>query len=152
KNYHCGYCKKFFQEVSQLIAEDKNVKIVFREFPILSEDSRLASKAALAVNSIDKNKYLAFHTALMNFRGEFTIESLISQAKELGIDEATFKKAFENPEIDKQIESNRELAKSLDISGTPAIIIDNEIAPGAIPYSQLKEKVENSRINKGKTN
>ena len=146
-DYHCGYCKRFFATLKQLMDEDKNVKIVFKEFPILSEDSRLASKAALAVNSIDKSKYIAFHALLMKNSGEFTRENLKAKAREVGIDEATFSKAMENPELEKELENNRKLAESLNISGTPGVIIGQEIAPGAIPLEELKLRVANARIS-----
>lgn len=147
-DYHCGYCKKFFSTLSQLIEEDKNIKVVFKEYPILSEDSELAAKAALAVNSLDKSKYLGFHTALMKMSGAFTLNNLTAKAQEAGIDKDAFTKAMQSPAIEKELDNNRKLAKSLNINGTPGIIIGDEIAPGAIPLEDLKAKVASARMNK----
>jgi len=144
-DYHCGYCKHFFPILTQLLEQDKNVRIVFKEFPILSEDSALASKAALAVNNIDPQKYMAFHAALMKSSGRFSMEILTEKAKEAGISEEAFKKALNNPELDKEIDHNRDLAQSLNIAGTPALIIGTELVPGAVEIETLKSKVAQAR-------
>jgi protein-disulfide isomerase len=140
-DYHCGYCKHFYPLISQLIDEDKNVRVIFKEYPILSEDSELAAKAALAVNSIDPKKYFGFHSALMKASGHFDMEMLTGVAREAGIDEGDFKKAMDNPGIDKEIQHTRQLAQSLQINGTPAIIIGTSLIPGAIGMDELKAKV-----------
>ncbi len=147
-DYHCGYCKQFLPTVTQLLGEDKNLRLVFKEFPILSEDSDLAAKAALAVNSIDKTKYLAFHTALMKMSTTFTNENLTAKAKEIGIGETDFKKAMASPDLDKQLTKNRELAYALNIHGTPAIIVGKELVPGVIPVNDLKARI--AAIREGK--
>ena len=144
-DYHCGYCKRFFAELKQFLEQDKNVRVVFKEFPILSEDSKMASKAALAVNTIDKTKYLAFHNLLMKSSGGFDMNSLTAKAKEIGIDSEKFTKAMENPAIEKELENNRKLAEALNISGTPGIIIGQEITPGAIGLEELKARVASAR-------
>jgi protein-disulfide isomerase len=149
-DYHCGYCKKFYPEIVRLLKEDRNVRIVFKEFPILSPDSVLAAKAALAVYTIDKSKYFMYHTLLMQTQGEFTETLLVDKAKQLGIDEDTFKKAFEDAALDKDIDRNKALAGDVNISGTPAIIVGSELMPGAMPYDVLKEKIAEARDFKGK--
>jgi len=144
-DYHCGYCKHFFPVISKLLEDDKNVNVVFKEFPILSEDSVLAAKAALAVNSIDKTKYFAFHSELMKAAGRYTMEILTEKAKEAGIDADTFKKAMSNPDIEKELSHNKELAQSLNIGGTPAIIIGKELLPGAVELDTIKAKIAAAR-------
>lgn len=144
-DYHCGYCKQFLPTVTELLKQDRNLRVVFKDFPILSDDSTLAAKAAAAVNSIDKNKYLAYHIALMGMSGKFTVDNLTDKAKEIGIDEKTFKTAMQSPEIEKQITSSKELAYSLNIHGTPAIIIGTEIVPGAISADEMKAKIAAAR-------
>ncbi len=147
-DYHCGYCKRFFPVLTQLLDSDHNLRLVFKEFPILAEDSALAAKAALAVNHIDKNKYLPFHTVLMKSSMGFTMENLTAKAKEIGIDPEDFKKAMQNPDLDKEISHNKDIAQQLNIAGTPAVIIGNEVIPGAITLDVLKEKVAAARATK----
>ena len=147
-DYHCHYCKQFYPTVAKLIDDDKNLRVVFKEFPILSEDSALAAKAALAVYSIDKGKYFAYHTALMKSSGAFTMDMLQDKAKEVGIDPDAFKKAMDNADLTKEIDHNKELAQSIGINGTPAIIVGNDLIPGAIEYDALKAKIASARKEK----
>lgn len=149
-DYHCGYCKRFFPSLTQLVNEDKDVRVVFKEFPILTEDSELAAKAALAVNSIDPDKYFAFHTALMKVNGRFDMDVLTDTAKSAGINVTDFKRAMESPDVSKEIERTKSLAASLNISGTPALIIGTQLVPGAIDLDTLKTKVAEARAEKGK--
>jgi len=144
-DYHCGYCKHFFPLLTRLLDEDKNVRVVFKEFPILSEDSILAAKAALAVSKLDKTKYFSYHTALMKSSGQFTMEMLTDKAKELGIDPDAFKKAMESPDIANELAHTKDLTQSLNIAGTPALIIGSDLTPGAIEMDVLKAKVAAAR-------
>lgn len=144
-DYHCGYCKHFYMQLAQLMKEDKNVRIVFKEFPILSRDSELASKAALAVWNIDKKKYFDFHSRLMQSSGDFTEESLLVMATQVGVNADTFKEKLADPELQKDLDTNKALAKDLAITGTPATIVGTEFVPGAISYDKLKSTVDEVR-------
>ena len=152
-DYHCGYCKRFMPEVAQLLKDDKNVRVVFKEFPILSDDSEVASRAALAVYNIDKSKYLDYHILLMQSSDSFTPEVLTANAEKVGISADDFKKAFNDPKLSKDIEDNKKLAQELAITGTPGIVIGTEFMPGAISYDKLKSTVQEVRdgqnLNKG---
>jgi len=119
--------------------------VVFKEFPILSEDSELAARAALAVYSIDKSKYFDYHTALMKSSGAFTMDMLTEKAKEVGIDPEAFKKALENPDVAKELSHNKEIAQSLHIDATPTVIVDTSLMTGAIDLDALKAKIADSR-------
>lgn len=144
-DYHCGYCKQFLPTITNEITKDPELKVVFKEFPILSEDSVLASRASLAVNSIDKTKYLPFHMALMKMSKAFTEENLTEKAKEVGISAAALKKAMENPEIDKELAKNADLAHALSVHGTPALVVGTEVVPGVIPADALEAKIAAAR-------
>ena len=144
-DYHCGYCKSFVPELGKLIDQDKNVRVVFKEYPILSEDSTYAAKASLAVFQIDPAKYMDYHIQLMSQRGNFNEEILTSLAQRVGIDPETFKKKLADPEIEKDLANNRELAGDLGISSTPTIVVGTDITPGAISYEGLKKRVEDVR-------
>lgn len=144
-DYHCGYCKKILPDMLQLIEKDKKVRIVFKEFPILSEDSNNAARYALAVNRIAKDKYLDFHKALFAAKGKFEEKDLLETAKKLGIDGAKLKAEAAKPEITAELDSNRNLATDLGIRGTPAVIIGEEFMPGAVPYDALQKAVNAAR-------
>jgi len=147
-DYHCGYCKRLIPAITQLLDEDKNIRFVFKELPILGEDSVTATKVSLAVNLVDKSKYFAFHNAVMKMTGSFTLEALIAKAKELGVDEVALRAAINSPEVAKEISNNKELASSLNITGTPAMVIGSDLTPGAIPIDTIKAKIAAARANK----
>jgi protein-disulfide isomerase len=144
-DYHCGYCKRFMPEITQLLQDDKNVRVVFKEFPILREDSETAARAALAVNQIDKSKYLDYHILLMKTNDDFTDEVLAGRAKQIGIDPDAFKKAFNDPELKKDLANNKALADSVGITGTPGLIIGTQVLPGAVGYDKLKSTIASVR-------
>lgn len=147
-DYHCGYCKHMLPVVNQALAEDKKVRFVFVEFPILSEDSVTAARAAIAVNRIAKDKYFDFHQALMKSSSKFDEKMLLDAAKKLGIDSTKLKAEMAKPEITAMLDKNREIAGALNITGTPAIILGDEIAPGAVPYDTLKKMIAAVRSGK----
>ena len=147
-DYHCGYCKHLYPAIAQLLKEDKNVRVVFREFPILSDDSVNAARAALAANAIDKDKYFAFHTALMQTSGKFDDATLADIAKKQGIDAQTLKNGMAKKDVTAELDKNRALAEDLGIRGTPAILIGDQMIPGAISYDELKKMVDDTRSGK----
>jgi protein-disulfide isomerase len=144
-DYHCGYCKHFLPEVNKLIAEDKKVRVRFIDFPILSEDSKLAAKAAVAVHRINKAKYFEYHSALMKEKGKFDEKGLLDLGSKIGIKPEKLKEEMNSPETQAQLDKNRKLAQSLGITGTPGIIVGSEVIPGAMQYEELKKVVEKAR-------
>jgi protein-disulfide isomerase len=144
-DYHCGYCKQMLPTITKLLETDKKVRVVFREFPILSEDSVTAARAAIAVYRLNKDKYFPFHSALMAAKGKFDEATLMDTAKKLGIDTGKLKKEMENPEITAQLDKNRQLAEDIGIRGTPALIVGDELYPGAMPYEDLLDIVTRTR-------
>lgn len=147
-DYHCGYCKQMMPSLQQLAKDDKKVRIIFREFPILSEDSVTASRAALAVNNIAKDKYFDFHMALMKTTGKFDEKAIMAAAKKVGINTDKLKTEMASNDITAQLDKNRELGESLGIRGTPALIVDDQLVPGAMPYDDLKKMIEQIRSGK----
>ena len=144
-DYHCGYCKRMLPVMQELVKSDKNVKVVFKEFPILSEDSGLAARAALAVNKVAPKKYFEYHGKLMNHKGEFTEESLLKYADELSIDREAVRKEANAEWITKYLGEIRSLAQKLDIQGTPAMIVGDQILPGATDVDTLKGLIAKAR-------
>ncbi len=144
-DYRCGFCKRVFPDIMKVINEDKNVRYVFKEFPILGSESVTASKAALAAWIVDKSKYEAFHQAMMGSKGGLPESRVMSFAAKAGYDVKALIKAMKNPRIDKILEKNFALAKALDINGTPGFVIGNEIIRGAIDLDTLRLLVTQAR-------
>jgi protein-disulfide isomerase len=144
-DYRCGYCKKALLAVQELLKTDKNVRMVFKEFPILGPDSVIAARTALAVWKIAPAKYLPFHLALMESRGELSEERVLEIAKKVGLDVEKLEAAKADPVIDATIERNHELARTLQINGTPAFVVAGRLVPGALDGKSLREMVVTAR-------
>jgi protein-disulfide isomerase len=147
-DYHCGYCRHLLPELTKLSKEDPKLRIVFKELPILSDDSTAAARAALAVHRIAKDKYFEFHTALMAHEGKYDEKSLLDIAKKLGINTEKLKAEIPKAEVTAELDKNRQLAEEIGIRGTPALIIGSELYPGAMPYDEMKKAVETARGGK----
>ena len=143
-DYHCGYCKHFLPELAKIMEEDKKLRVLFIDFPILSEDSVTAARAAIAVNRLDKSKYFDFHTALMKESGKYDEKKILEIAKKVGV-KGDLKAEMAKPEVTALLDSNRELAQKLQISGTPGLIVGKEVIPGALSYDELKNLIANLR-------
>lgn len=138
-DYRCGYCKKAAGAVTQLQKEDRRVRVIYKDFPILGEASELAAKAALASKA--QGKHQAFHEALLASKGEMTKESILTVAGEVGLDTKRLEADMTKPEWQQVIDRNRTLAKELGISGTPGFIVGTELVPGALDVNGLKELI-----------
>jgi protein-disulfide isomerase len=119
-DYACPYCKAIQPRLEKFLKEDKGAKLILKEFPVLRPESLIATKAALA--AVKQGKYAAFHTTLMDFKGQLTEEVIFDTAKEVGLDVNRLRKDMESPEIADTIIANFNLARSLHIFETPAFI------------------------------
>jgi protein-disulfide isomerase len=144
-DYRCGYCKKAFPAVQELLREDGKIRYVIKEFPILGPDSVTASKAALAVWRTVPDKYTAFHTALMESRGGLSQTKVLAIASDIGADAEAIREGMNDPKVAAMIDDNRQLAVSLGIRGTPAFIIDGTVIPGAIGIDDMRDLVAAAR-------
>jgi protein-disulfide isomerase len=146
-DYNCGWCKKGLPEVVNLIEQDKNLRVVLKEFPIFGVDSEYAAMAAIAAKK--QGKYWDLHNALLAHEGKVTKEAVDEIAAAKGIDMARLKKDMDDPEVAKVITGNQALAQSLAINGTPAFIIDTHVTPGYLPAAELMTAIEAVRGSGG---
>lgn len=144
-DYHCGYCKRALPTINGLVKADKNVRVVFRDLPILSEDSSLAARAALAVHIVSPSKYFDFHTKLMKMNGKFTETILTDAAKSVGVDSTKFKEALDSKAITKMLDATQEVAKDIGVRGTPAFALPGEVIPGAVSLDELVDIIAKIR-------
>ncbi|HSE78157.1 MAG TPA: DsbA family protein [Alphaproteobacteria bacterium] len=142
-DYRCPYCKQVAPAIFQLIKEDKKLRLVLKEFPILGPESVAAARAALAARL--QGKYLEMHHALMRMRGNFSLEAILKAAEESGIDGARLRIDMESDGVKKQIEKTYELGRALSINGTPAFVIGDRIIPGAVDIETLKTLIRQAR-------
>jgi protein-disulfide isomerase len=128
-DYNCGYCRHAFDEVIKLADTEKDVRVVFVEFPILSEESRKASEVAIA--AAKQNKYFEFHRTLMAKPGPATEEKALKVASDIGLNMEQLKKDRADPETAALIEKNLNLGTAIGVQGTPAFFVGDEAIPGA---------------------
>ena len=147
-DYRCGYCKKVFSDVQRLLKEDKNIKFVLKEWPILGDDSTYASRAALSIWFNQPDKYKAFHAALMENNGSLSNDRVLEHAKAVGVDVAKMKLGLGDLRVNQTIANNGKLASALGVTGTPAFIFGSDIMPGAIDFDTMKQLVKAQRAAK----
>ena len=134
-DYNCGYCKRSFPEIMELVSENKNIKVILKELPVLGESSILASKASIA--SQKQDKYFEFHQELINYSGLITLPDIKKISKELGINYEQLQKDMNSDETILLINESYRLADLIGIRGTPAFIINNDLIPGAIGKNEM---------------
>lgn len=141
-DYNCGYCKLAFKDLQTLINEDKNLKVVFKDIPILSEASHTAARYALAADK--QGKYWEFHQHLMEngANGEALLQNA---AKSAGLDFERLKKDADTAEIRAALEKNLELAREIGISGTPGFVIGGKALRGHYGIEALQKTITETR-------
>lgn len=142
-DYNCPYCKRAMPEVDALLAEDGNIRLVLREWPILSEGSAFAARAALA--SRKQGQYAEMHNALMGMRGKVEAETVLRIAGEVGLDVEKLKADMQSPEVEKHIATSMRLAEALGFNGTPSFVVGEQLIPGFVEKAQLVETVAAAR-------
>ena len=141
-DYACGYCRASLTDIDRLLAEDKRLKVVYRELPILSEESGEAAKASLY--AAKQGQYGSFHRALYA-AGRPSKDSIDTAAKKAGFDPAALKQAMQAPDISAEIENNMRLAQALQATGTPTWVVGDQVLSGAVGYDALKEAIAKVR-------
>jgi protein-disulfide isomerase len=119
-DYTCPFCKAIEPRLEKFLKDDRNAKLILKELPILTPESLVATKAALA--AVKQGKYEAFHNSLMGFKGQLTTDVIFGTAKDVGLDVNRLRTDMEKPEIADQIIANFNLARSLRIFETPGFI------------------------------
>lgn len=137
-DYNCGYCKRALNDVSELLKNDPELRIVLKEFPILSPGSVEAARVAIAVRMQNPAKYWEFHRALLGGRGEANGAVALAAAQKVGLDIERIKKDMMSPEVAATLKESEQLGKALAIGGTPSYVLGDELIPGALPYDRLK--------------
>ena len=142
-DYRCPYCKQVEPSLEGLLGEDRQLRVVYKEMPVLGPASMVAARAALAARN--QGKYDAFHRTMMNTKGQIDEAAVFKVAGSVGLDIDRLKRDMAAPEIEKTIKANLDLADALDIRGTPGFIIGEEIVPGAVDLGTLKQLIADAR-------
>jgi protein-disulfide isomerase len=138
-DYRCPYCKQVEPALAALLKDDKKLRIVYKEFPVLGEASVFATRVALAAKK--QGKYAPFHDAMMGTKGTITDETVLGVAKSVGLDLEKIKADMAAPEIEQLIEKNYALADALKIDGTPAMVVGDRMIAGAVDIDALRSTI-----------
>lgn len=145
-DYNCVYCRQALPDMAQLMADDPNLRIILRQFPILSQGSVDAARIALLVSEDPKVNYWDFHQKLFSLRaGQVGAEQALAAAEAVGGNRGELMIDMNAPRTSTIIQKTYDLAKALGIGGTPTYILGDEIVPGAMSVDQLKVKIANLR-------
>jgi hypothetical protein len=139
-DYACTFCRASVPDLERLVREDRNVKVVFRELPILSADSEAAARVALV--AAQRGRYMPVHLGL--FRGQVPD----ADARAAVLDAATLNVSpaqLNDGAINRELDSNVRLARALGIDGTPAWVIGDQLLVGAVGYDRLRTAVTAAR-------
>ena len=142
-DYRCGYCKRSVDAIREAIAQT-GVRVELRDYPILGADSERASRIALAAGM--QSRYEDAHFALMEREGGFGDDAVTELASQLGIDAARLRTDMESTAVSERIEANRDLARRLGVTGTPAFLVVGpeavRVSPGAVNAARIVEMIE----------
>ncbi len=142
-DYNCPYCRQALKDIVKLMGEDKNVKVVLKEYPILGEASQQASLAALAARK--QGKYMEYHTALLSAKGRINNEAIETIAKQVGLNVETLKTDMASEEIKGILQKNIDVGIKLGINGTPTFIFNDQVIPQVLPFEAMKTLVAKIR-------
>ena len=141
-DYACGYCRASMADINRLLAEDPRLRVVYRDMPVLGDDSLEAAR--LSVAAALSGKFNAMHAPLYA-AGRPSAASREAVRRRIGLDA----KAIAAPDVDREIARNLQFQREFDISGTPAWVVGNKLLVGAVGYDALKAAIAEARAARG---
>ena len=145
-DYNCGYCKKALSDLTRLVKENPDLRVILRDFPILSEGSVEAAQVEAAARlQLKGEKFWEFHQKLLGTRGPVGRAQALAVAKESGVDMDRLEKDSAAPSVKEGIDESDKLGRALALTGTPSFVIGDEVVVGAVGYDALKSKLDNIR-------
>jgi protein-disulfide isomerase len=136
-DYACGFCRKTNADLDRLLSEDRKLKIVWREWPVLGPDSEVAARSSLAAAAAGKFK--PFHDALFA-AGRPTATAVAGAAKAVGVISVAPPK-----DANEELARNYDLARAIGANGTPTFIVGDKVLRGAVGYDALKAAIAEAR-------
>lgn len=145
-DYRCGFCRRAHPEVSELIETDGNIRIITKEFPILGEQSLLASQFAVATKIIaGDDAYKSVSDALIALRSDVSEASLTALAEAYDLDAEAIFAEMESDAVNQVLANNRALGDRMQITGTPTFVFGDQMVRGYVDLAQMRRIVEAER-------
>jgi protein-disulfide isomerase len=143
-DYNCGFCKRAVPDIAQLLKDDKNIKFVLKDFPILGELSYEKAKASEAVYKISPEKWFDFYEKLSEVSPQ-NVDGIVEVANKVGVNGALVKSEMNSEEILNKVKETLALGQKIGVRGTPAFIIGGKFVNGAIGLDHFKDLVNAAR-------
>lgn len=145
-DYDCGYCRASLPMLAELVKDDPKLRIVFRDYPVLTPESVTAAQWSIA--AAKAGKFEAFHQALYA-RGPVSDETLVAAAKAAGLDPEKLRAAAADPAVEQEVAKNLAIGRELGMTGTPSWVIGDRVVSGALPIERMKQAIADARSAKG---
>lgn len=139
----CPYCRRMEPAMEKLLTQDRGVRLVYKDLPILGPASVLGSKALLAAQN--QGAYEKLREAVMQLPPDTTPAMIKAAAQKLGLDWSRLEHDMDAPAVQARIEANLKLAHALEIQGTPALLVGDTLVPGALELAELQKVVTAAR-------
>jgi protein-disulfide isomerase len=139
----CPYCRQMAPTLAGLLKSDPDVRLVYKDLPILGPASVLESRALLAAHR--QGRYQTLHDVFLRSGGMPTPESLRQDAQAAGLDGARLVRDMDDPAVQTHLAATLQLARTLQIQGTPALVVGDRLYPGALDATQLRQAVADAR-------
>lgn len=145
-DYRCGFCKRAHGEVAKLLETDGNIRLIVKEFPILGEQSLLASRFTIATKQIaGSDAYKNISDAMMEMSGDVSMRTLRRMASTFGLDADAIEAHMDSEAVTDEIRRTRALAQRLQITGTPTFVLQDELLRGFLPFDEMQALVDEKR-------
>ena len=135
----CPYCRRMLPVMAELLKRDPNIRLVYKDIPILGPASVLGAKAMLAAQN--QGGYARMYDILMTGNPNIDLDVLKQASDRAGLDWTRLQRDMQSPEVAAHIKANLALAHQLAIDGTPAYVIGGQMLPGAVELADLQDAV-----------
>ncbi|KQN94474.1 disulfide bond formation protein DsbA [Sphingomonas sp. Leaf231] len=138
-DYNCGFCRATLPTIEKLVAADKNLRVVFKELPVLADSSRAAARASLTAAA--QGRFKSFHDALYA-AGPVSAATIAQAAKASGVDLTKVP-----ADTEATLRDNLDIAAKLGVTGTPAWVVGDQLLSGALPLDRLQDAIAKARAS-----
>ena len=141
-DFHCGYCRRFLEQTMEPLLEayGENVRFVYRDYPILGNDSVTAAFAGECAQQ--QGKFWEFHDLVYANQDDLSLDALTAHATELGMDVEAFTACVDSDETAALVQRDYEAGQQLGVSGTPTFFINGRMLVGAQPYQSFADYID----------
>lgn len=145
-DYQCGYCQIMHGTLDEIVAQNPDVRVLIREYPILGEASQQSARLGLAAWRLGgEEAYALVHDMLFEASGDLSAAMLTDIVAETGLDLTTLDNEMRSPEVTAILEQNMMMARLLEVQGTPALIIGDRFFGGVMDAEALSLAIAEER-------